>query len=231
MALAATVLVAGSATAQGVQTISPGMSMEEVTGIFGEPAAIRSYEAYTFFFYQNGVEEEYGTADIVFFDGGEVVDAVLRSSWRQYTGESSSPMGTVPSPTPGGMYLEVPARVEAVEVRTTQQPAAQPREDQPPPPPPSATGGTEFSAFIPICVTSFVDNQMLTPDASLKVCECTSNEAQAAGVDGATIASITEALKTDPSALSMDSRVQAAGSTCVDAFAGGAVADTTSSGG
>jgi hypothetical protein len=231
MAVIAILLVPGSAATQGIQTIRPGMSTDEVKGVFGEPAAIRSYGEYTYFFYQNGVEPEYGTADIVFFEGNQVVDAVLRSSWREYAGESSSPKGTVASPTPGGMYLEVPGQVEAVEVRTAQPRETQPRAAQPPPLPLAVTGGSEFSAFIPVCVKSFVDNQMLTAEASLKVCECTSNEAQAAGVEATTIASITETLKTDASALSMDPRVQAAGSTCVDAFSGGAVADTTSTGG
>jgi hypothetical protein len=133
--LAAVLLIAGTATAQEVQTIRPGMTVDDVKAVFGEPAGSRSYGNYTFYFYANGCEYECGTADIVFFDNGQVVDAVLRATWRSYAGESSSPRGTTPRPTPGGTRLQTPGEVQGVEVR----PAG-----TPPPPPvlPDTTADT-----------------------------------------------------------------------------------------
>lgn len=246
-AIAVILLSAGVATAQEVQTIRPGMTTEDVKAAFGEPAAIRTYGDYTYYFYQNGVEREYGTADIVFFLDGQVVDAVLRSSRREYAGESSSPRGVTPKPTPAGMRLEVPGAVESVEVRTAQpppppQPQPEVEEERPaappPLPPPMASSGTEFEDFVPICVQSFVDSEIFQRHEASPLCECTANESKSMGVEPATIARITEALKSDPSALSQDERVQQAGSTCIDRIMGeangrrdGAEADTSGTGG
>ncbi len=128
----AAVLVATSATwAQDVQTIRPGMSYDEVMAVFGEPQSMRSYGHHDFYFYSNGCEKECGFPDTVFFRDGQVVDAVLRAPWRDYAGESSSPKGVKPRPTPGGEQLQMPTAVERVEVRPT-----------PPPPPPQKTDTT-----------------------------------------------------------------------------------------
>ncbi len=126
VALAAVILAAGATWAQDVQTIRPGMSYDEVKAVFGEPQGMRSYEHYDFYFYNNGCEKECGFPDTVFFLDGQVVDAVLRAPWREYAGESSSPKGVTPRPTPGGERLQIPTAVERVEVR--------PAQPEPPPP-------------------------------------------------------------------------------------------------
>ncbi len=127
-ALAAVMLAAGSTWAQDVQTIRPGMSYDEVKAVFGEPQSMRSYEHRDFYFYDNGCEKECGFPDVVFFLDGRVVDAVLRAPWRDYAGESSSPKGVKPRPTPGGELLQIPTAVERVEVRPAEPPPAPPVE-------------------------------------------------------------------------------------------------------
>jgi hypothetical protein len=121
-ALAAILIVAVAATAQETQTIAPGMSFDQVQAIFGAPQATSSYGNFTFYFYDNGCNEECGTADVIFFQDGSVVDAVLRAPWRGYRGESSSPKGVIPRPTPGGERLQVPVQVEGIEVERVPTP-------------------------------------------------------------------------------------------------------------
>jgi hypothetical protein len=120
--LAALLFTAAGASAQENQVIRPGMTEDEVKAAFGEPQGMRTYGRYTYFFYENGCEQECGFPDIVFFEEGRVVDAVLRAPWREYAGESSSPKGVIPRPTPGGERIRVPAAVEGVEVRPTRVP-------------------------------------------------------------------------------------------------------------
>jgi hypothetical protein len=129
-ALAAILVLVGAAKAQETQIIEPGMNVDQVKLVFGEPQGISSYEQFTFYFYDNGCEEECGFPDTVFFQSGQVVDAVLRAPWRGYNGESSSPKGVIPRPTPGGERLQVPAAVEGVEVRPAQVPVPQPMEER-----------------------------------------------------------------------------------------------------
>ncbi len=126
VAAVAMLLMAGAAWAQEAQTIRPGMTYDEVKSAFGDPQGMRSYGHFDFYFYDNGCEKECGFPDTVFFLDGQVVDAVLRAPWRDYAGQSSSPKGVKPRPTPGGERLRMPTAVERVEVR----PAV------PPPPPP-----------------------------------------------------------------------------------------------
>lgn len=115
--LAALLLMATAVSAQETQVIRPGMTMDEVKAVFGAPQGMSSYGSFTFYFYDNGCEPECGFPDIVFFQGEQVVDAVLRAPWRDYAGESSSPKGTIPRPTPGGERLQMPTAVESVEIR------------------------------------------------------------------------------------------------------------------
>ncbi len=115
-ALAATLLVASTALAQ-TQTIAPGMSEDEVRSVFGNPAGTRSVGIFTYYFYKNGWEEEAGFPDLVILQGGQVIDVVLRATWRDYSGESSSPKGIAPRQTLGFEHLELPGRLESVEVR------------------------------------------------------------------------------------------------------------------
>ncbi len=124
--LAATTAMAGVVGAQETQTIRPGMTEQDVVAVFGEPQGKSSYGTFTFYFYDNGCEKECGFPDTVFFENGQVVDAVLRATWRDYTGESSSPKGVVPKATPGGERLEVPGTLESVEVRPAPPPPAKP---------------------------------------------------------------------------------------------------------
>lgn len=119
--LAAVTLFVGTAAAQQVRTINPGMTTDEVRAVFGAPDAMSSRGNFTYYFYDNGCERSCGFLDLVIFDNGQVVDAVLRAPWHAYAGESSSPKGTVPKPTPGGMRLDLPQDVEQVEVRQAPQ--------------------------------------------------------------------------------------------------------------
>ncbi|UCF19922.1 MAG: hypothetical protein JSU87_00475 [Gemmatimonadota bacterium] len=118
---AAVALFAGTAEAQQVRTIRPGMTTAEVITALGAPAVTSARGNFTYYFYDNGCEQRCGFLDLVIFDNGRVVDAVLRAPWHAYEGESSSPKGTVPRPTPAGMRLDLPAAVEGVEVRQAPQ--------------------------------------------------------------------------------------------------------------
>ncbi len=129
-ALAAILVLVGTAQAQETQFIEPGMGADQVKLVFGEPQGISSYGQFTFYFYDNACEKECGFPDIVFIQNGQVADAVLRAPWRGYNGESSSPKGVIPRSTPGGERLQVPAAVEGVEVRPAQVPVPQPLEER-----------------------------------------------------------------------------------------------------
>ena len=118
----AMLFLAGGLAAQGTQrptqTIDPGMTEQAVQEAMGKPLVVRSRGNYTYYFYDNGCEKTCGFPDLVIFQSGQVIDAVFRASWHQYTGNSSSPKGVVPRANPGGERLNVPAgRVEGVEVR------------------------------------------------------------------------------------------------------------------
>ncbi len=128
-AWAAIMMLAVAADAQENQIIEPGMTMEQVKLVFGEPQSTSSYGDFSFYFYENGCHVECGTADVVFFQNGQVVDAVLRAPWRGYAGESSSPKGVMPRATPGGERLQVPNQVQGVEVRPARVPTPQPIEE------------------------------------------------------------------------------------------------------
>jgi outer membrane protein assembly factor BamE (lipoprotein component of BamABCDE complex) len=71
--------------------IDPGMSRDSVVARFGKPASEQRYGNFTYLFFGNGREAQVGMADIVILENGVVVDAVLRSPRRTYTGTSSSP--------------------------------------------------------------------------------------------------------------------------------------------
>lgn len=120
LVLAGILVAAATALAhqREVRTIAPGMTADEVRAEFGQPRGTSSSGDFVFWFYDNGCERECGFPDLVVFQTGQVVDAVLRAPWHEYAGESSSPKGTIPRPTPGGERLEMPAgAVEGVEVR------------------------------------------------------------------------------------------------------------------
>ncbi len=88
-------------------TVDPGMSEREVYSLWGAPAAVRRAGEFTYLYFKNGCEYSCGTMDLVILQNGQVVDAVVRWPGHGYSGESSSPPGTVPGPTRGGDTLRV----------------------------------------------------------------------------------------------------------------------------
>ena len=72
-------------------SIDPGMSRAQVVERFGKPASEHSRGEFMYLFYSNGVEKSVGMSDLVVLQGDKVVDAVLRSARRTYSGTSSSP--------------------------------------------------------------------------------------------------------------------------------------------
>ena len=103
-------IAAAGARGASAQSIDPNMTKAQVIERLGAPAAERSSGPYTYLFYQNGVEREVGMSDLVILQNDNVVDAIFRSSGRQYTGRSSSPEGVVPAnSSPSGERLGMPA--------------------------------------------------------------------------------------------------------------------------
>lgn len=90
-------------------TIDPGMSENDVYGLWGSPVGVRRAGQWTYLYFRNGCEYTCGTYDVVFLQNGLVVDAVLRWPGHGYSGQSSSPPGVVPLPTRGGDTLVVPS--------------------------------------------------------------------------------------------------------------------------
>jgi hypothetical protein len=90
-------------------TVAPGMSEREVYSLWGSPVAVRRQGDMTYLYYRNGCEYTCGTADVVFLQNGQVVDAVLRWPGHGYSGQSSSPAATPPHgpARPGGDTLTV----------------------------------------------------------------------------------------------------------------------------
>jgi hypothetical protein len=80
-------------------TIDPGMSVDQVIALWGNPSAIRHAGDYTYLHYRNGCELSCGTDDVVILQSGQVVDAILRWPGHGYSGQSSSPPGRHPEPT------------------------------------------------------------------------------------------------------------------------------------
>jgi hypothetical protein len=81
-------------------TVAPGMSQNQVIALWGPPSAIRHAGDYTYLHYPNGCEYTCGKDDIVILQNDQVVDAILRWSGHGYSGQSSSPPGSTPEPTP-----------------------------------------------------------------------------------------------------------------------------------
>jgi hypothetical protein len=80
-------------------TIAPGMTESDVTALWGRPVAVSRTGNMTYLYFPNSCELSCGTLDVVFFENGRVVDAVLRWPGHGYSGQSSSPPGTTPAPT------------------------------------------------------------------------------------------------------------------------------------
>lgn len=81
-------------------TVAPGMEQNQVIALWGPPAAIRHAGEFTYLHYRNGCEYTCGTDDVVILQNGQVIDAIVRWPGHGYSGQSSSPPGSHPEPTP-----------------------------------------------------------------------------------------------------------------------------------
>ena len=85
-------LLAAPLVAQpAAHTISPGMTKAQVIASLGEPLASRQMNEFTYVCYRNECTRASGMNDFVVLRSDSVVDAVVRSATRHYTGKSSSP--------------------------------------------------------------------------------------------------------------------------------------------
>lgn len=91
--LAPTALVAQQSPA----TIAPGMPRDSVVARFGTPSSERTRGDFTYLYFASGRERQVGMSDLVILERGKVVDAVLRSPQRAYSGTSSSPRAIPPA--------------------------------------------------------------------------------------------------------------------------------------
>jgi hypothetical protein len=98
---ARTVSVAGEEPWTPTQTgiVNPGMTRDEVIGVWGPPVAESATADRTYLYFRNGCERSCGTFDVVMLQGGQVVDAIVRGEGHTYSGTSSSPPGRTPQPT------------------------------------------------------------------------------------------------------------------------------------
>jgi hypothetical protein len=83
-------------------TVNPGMTREEVVGVWGPPVTERTLGAWTYLYFRNGCEVSCGTFDVVFLENGSVVNAIVRGAGHTYGGTSTSPPGQEPHATPPG---------------------------------------------------------------------------------------------------------------------------------
>lgn len=89
-----------AAPAPAAAGVRPGMSEADVKAVWGDPVAVRRMNDWTYLFYRNGREREVGYFDVVFLQGGQVVDAIVRGEGHEYLGQSSSPPDRTPVFTP-----------------------------------------------------------------------------------------------------------------------------------
>ena len=73
------------------------MTREEVIEIWGEPVREAIAGNFGYLYFRNGCERRCGTFDVVFLDGGQVIDAVVRGRGHDYSGMSSSPTPNQPA--------------------------------------------------------------------------------------------------------------------------------------
>ncbi|HKP75108.1 MAG TPA: outer membrane protein assembly factor BamE, partial [Longimicrobiaceae bacterium] len=91
MLAAGLVAVSAAPAAAQKRMIAPGMTPAQVRDIFGAPVRTRegANESWTYWFYSNGCPIRCGSDDVVFFQDGHVVAAVLRSRHRAISGPSA----------------------------------------------------------------------------------------------------------------------------------------------
>lgn len=100
MAIGLALMLMGSAAqAQEVKTIRPGMTQAEVVAAWGDYLTARKTGNMLYMYFRNDCLKSCGTYDVVFFENGQVVDAVVRDSHRAYDGVVSSPKDRKPEPT------------------------------------------------------------------------------------------------------------------------------------
>jgi len=199
--LLAAALSAASVPAAG-QTISQGMTTEQVRGQFGAPATSRAAGEWTYWYYQNGCPVRCGSDDVVFFQNDRVVAAVLRTSRRRYAGpraddalraaddgtsavrvDGRAAEGTVivggvrvegAAPAEQGNVIIVPAPVDAQE--GTPVPA---REGRPGEPSTITIERSEAGIVLPTtAVTGSATDAASTPDAPAANAEATDTRGQ-----------------------------------------------------
>jgi len=115
------------------QTIRAGMSLSDVRGTLGDPAAVRVAGDWTYLFYANGCPVRCGSDDVVFLRDGRVVSAVFRTRRRRFVGPAAStvlegtPAATPSAPRGGGVRTgtapdagrpgQPAGRVEGIRIR------------------------------------------------------------------------------------------------------------------
>jgi hypothetical protein len=112
-------LLAPLAAHAQANSIAPGMSRSQVVAAFGEPVTMRSANEYTYLFYRNACGKACGMNDLVVLRRDSVVDAILRSASRRYTGTSSSP-----APTSRTAARTRPAKAKTMTIPAKAAPAA-----------------------------------------------------------------------------------------------------------
>lgn len=125
VALAAA-LGSGALRAQDTtKAIRPGMTEADIRARWGDPVAVRRLNDWTYLFYRNAQERDWGFYDTVFLRSGQVVDAILRAPDHVYLGQSSSPPERLPVFTrPTGQRPARPDSAGAVTgVRVTPPPS------------------------------------------------------------------------------------------------------------
>jgi hypothetical protein len=85
--------------AQEVKSIKPGMTADEVKAAWGDPLTTRTRGSFSYLYFKNDCLRTCGTWDVVILENGQVVDAVVRASYHQYEGTSSSPRDRKPGYT------------------------------------------------------------------------------------------------------------------------------------
>lgn len=104
------------------RTVQPGMTEADVRARWGDPAAVRTANQWTYLFYHNGRERAAGTYDVVFLQNGQVVDAIVRSPDHVYGGQSSSPEGRVSQFTPAQQPADTSGGAAVTGVRVKPSP-------------------------------------------------------------------------------------------------------------
>lgn len=127
VAVAAALGAAPLAAQDTTTAVAPGMTEAQVRARWGEPVAVRRANEWTYLFFQNGREREWGYYDTVFLQNDQVVDAIIRMPGRVYLGQSSSPPDRLPEFTPPQQRPEEAAGA-VTGVRVTQPATPNPQE-------------------------------------------------------------------------------------------------------